>query len=126
MPRSLMKKNRHSRSAYTQFRVFLVFTFCLAGFSLAITALGAWPDLTAAIRVGSQNQNGGQAKSKVKGFHPGGASKSMSAGKTTAPNPATQTQPGNVAQNTVTQHVNALGQTVYSIASSNFDISPPL
>src|SRR5256886_4651802 len=129
MPRSLMKKNRHSRSAYTHLRVFLAFTFCLAGFSLAITALGAWPDLTAAMRANSPNQSSATAKSKTKGRYPGGASmsvKSNSGSGTTAPNPATQTQPGSVPSNTVTVHTNALGQIVYSISPSHFDISPPL
>src|SRR5947207_12971272 len=112
MPRSLMKKNRHSRSAYTHFRVFLAFTFCLAGFSLAVSALGAWPDLTAAVRANSQTQNSAAAKSKIKGHYPGGASmsvKSNSGSGTTAPNPAAQTQPGNVTQNTVTHQTNPLG-----------------
>ena len=41
-------------------------------------------------------------------------------------NSAAQTQPANGASNTVAQHTNALGQTVYTISPSNFDVSPPL
>lgn len=131
-----MKKPRVSRSAYTNFRVFLAFTLCLAGFSLAVTAFGAWPDLAAAMRINSQNRSGYEEKLKMKSRTSGGGAskntlrsmsvKSSSGGGATAPNPATQTQPGNVAQNTVTQYTNPLGQIVYSILPSNFDVSPPL
>ena len=37
-----MKTNRPSRSAYVHFRIFLAFTLCLAGVSLAVNAFGAW------------------------------------------------------------------------------------
>jgi hypothetical protein len=123
-----MKKPRPSRSAYTNFRVFLAFTLCLAGVSLAVTAFGAWPDLTAVVRISSQNQSGYEEKLKAKTNKSGGA-KSMTrstSGAAPANNPAAQTQPGYAAQNTVTQQTNALGQTVYTISPSHFDISPPL
>ena len=135
-----MKKERPSRSAYINFRVLLAFTLCLAGLSLAVTAFGAWPGLTAAAWVGSQNQTARDAKAKIKSRKPGGVAKSTIPVRSRAvksvkgssrggANPAyapAQTQPDNGAPNTVSQHTNALGQTVYSISPSRFDISPPL
>ena len=130
-------KKQPSQSAFINFRALLAFTLCLAGLSLAATAFGAWPDLTAAMRINSQPQNGGEAKINAKHRKWGGASKSMVPGRSTAVSsssgsatttskPAAQTQPGTGGQDTVTKHTNEVGQTVYSISPSRFDISPPL
>ena len=126
-----MKKLRPSQSAYTSFRVFLGFTFFLAGLSLAVTAFGGWPDLTAAMRLGSPKLSDPKDKLKAKTSRSTGGSKSMSvpalSGNGATPtNQAAQTQPASGAQNTVTESTNALGQVVYNISPSNFDISPPL
>jgi hypothetical protein len=53
------------------------------------------------------------------------AVKSNAAGRAKGSAP-TGRSPFNGTQPTVTKQTNALGQTVYSIAPSHFDISPPL
>ncbi len=115
-----MKEPFSTRSAYTNFRVFLAFTFCLAGFSLAVRAFGAWPELTAEMRFNSQNPNGADARWKAKNKKTGGTSKSVSVQNSSGSgaalaNSAAQTQPASGASNTVTQQTNALGQTVYTL-----------
>ncbi len=128
-----MKNERTSRSAYINFRVLLAFTLCLAGLSLAVTAFGAWPSLTTAAWVRSQNQTARDAKINVKNRKGGGAAKSAIPVRSTAVK-SVKNNSGSIAQtqadastpNTVSQHTNALGQTVYSISPSRFDLSPPL
>jgi hypothetical protein len=131
-----MKKEHPSRSAFINFRVLLAFTLCLAGLSLAVTAFGAWPGPSAAAWV-SQYQAARDAKTKIKGRKWDGALKSIVGARSMSvksnigggavpSNPAAQAQPDSSGQNTITQQTNALGQTVYSISPSNFDISPPL
>ena len=131
-----MKKSRGSRSAYTSFRVFLAFTLCLAGSSLAVTAFGAWPGLTTAIWVASQKQAGLEAKANAQNRKRvaalkniavrSSAAKSNVRGAPAPSNPAAQTPMDLSALSTIKQHTNALGQTVYSISPSQFDLSPPL
>src|SRR6266480_3195318 len=100
-----MKKEHSSRSAFINFRVLLAFTLCLAGLSLAVTAFGAWPDLSAAAWVSSQNQIVRDAKARINNRKPiaaslkkkvaarGGASKSISGGASNAPGAPAQTSP---------------------------------
>jgi len=136
-----MKKQR-SQSAYSNFRVLIAFTLCLAGLSLAVSAFGAWPTRIAALaysKIKTANRalaSTSVAKKISKNRKPGGASQNTistrsTATKTTSGNsPATSNATAQTSssygQNTVTQQVNALGQTVYSISPSHFDISPPL
>ena len=131
-----MKKERPSQMAFISFRLLLAFSLCLASLSLAVTAFGAWPTLSAAAWVRSQDQSARNAKIKIKSRKSGATArgtnrvrsrtvKSSSAG--TAPlNPAAQTPPDIGALRTVRQYTNNAGQTVYSIVPSQFDISPPL
>ena len=59
----------------------------------------------------------------------GGGSKSpirSRGSKTGSGSGPSQTQPAGAAQNTIQQQTNDLGQIVYSISPSQFDISPPL
>ena len=131
-----MKKPRASRSAYASFRVFLAFTLCLAGLSLAVTAYGAWPALTAATWVASQKQAALDAKANAQNRKRAAALKNIavrssaaksSVGGAPAPaNPAAQMPFDPSALSTVKQHTNGLGQTVYVISPSQFDVSPPL
>jgi hypothetical protein len=123
-----MKRPRRFRSASTNFRVILAFTLCLAGLFLAVTAYGAWPALSAAAWIGAQKHAAYEARidAKTRGWRgaPKSAIGSNSTGikrSLTTSRPGTGTQPP-----TVTQQTNALGQTVYSISPSRFDISPPL
>ena len=65
----------------------------------------------------------GQDQKVGRGFH---ERENSSGSGTTAANSTAQTQPGYAAQNTVSQQTNALGQTVYTISPSHFDVSLPL
>jgi len=128
-----MKNERPARSAYINFRLLLAFTLCLASLSLAVTAFGAWPGLTTAAWVGSKNQTVRDVKSNVKNRKWGGAAKSVIPVRSTSVK-SVKRNFGSVAQtladqstpNTVSEHTNGLGQTVYSISPSRFDLSPPL
>src|SRR3954468_8641108 len=119
---SRMKK-QSSRSPYANFRIFLAFTFCLAAFSLVAAALArpAW----------SADADRGSRKEKAR--KTGGASKSSTLGRSNASKSGSGTgpaaaaaRPGGNQPTTVTEYRNALGQTVYSVATSGFDISLPL
>ncbi len=128
-----MKKNHSSRSAFTNFRILLALTFCLAGLSLVAAAL-ARPVWSAETERDSQENDrdlGGHAKTNSKGNKRGGAAKSTTtraraSKSTTASGPnASAPRPGGNQPISVTEHRNELGQTVYSIATSGFDISLP-
>jgi hypothetical protein len=122
-----MKTNRASRSAYTNFRIFLAFTLCLAGVSLAVNAFGAWPALFAGAWVDAQKQAAYRSKIQAKTGKWNGSIKSASGvTSTTAKNRPAISRPATGAPSTITQKTNALGQTVYSIAAARFDVSPPL
>jgi hypothetical protein len=128
-----MKKNRHSRSAYTHFRVLLAFTLCLAALSLSVTAFGAWSGLSRAAWISSYKSTSLEAKLKIK-YEKSRASEREtevrgSAAKTNSPLVASNSAPPSApyaAQNTVQQQTNSLSQTIFSISPSHFDISPPL
>ena len=118
-----MKKSRISRSAYTNFRLFLALTLCFAGLSLAVTAYAAWPGLAAAAWLRSQIQTAREAKTKL----PPGKSIAMKRGAGSGPTRTTAAgQPGAAGPSSVTTTTNAAGQTVYSISASRSAISRPL
>jgi len=103
-----MKKSSSSRSAYTNFRIFLAVTFCLAGLSLvAVTfARPAW------------SAEGARDSKKEKARKTGGASKSSTVTRSNASKSGSGTgpaapaaRPGGNQPTTVTEHRNALGQT---------------
>ena len=116
-----MKKTSSSRSAFAIFRIFLAVTLCLAGFSL-VAAVLARPLASA---------EGERDSRKEKVRKSGGASKSSTirrskASKSGTGPAAAAARPGGNQPTTVTEHHNALGQTVYSVVTSGFDISLPL
>src|SRR3954471_18426279 len=120
-----MMKTRSSLSAHISVRFLLAVTFCLAGLCLVATALGSWNGLSIVRWTTLEKQSALHAKAHAKSFTRGGAAKTISPASTTrrrtgAANTFSGTQP------TVTIHTNQLGQTIYSIAASHFDISPPL
>ena len=130
----LMKKTGFSLGAYAHLRLVIALTLFLAGLSLALPASGSWPALLisrlARLHHESLIQNkvalkkglgGGGAKSVSWGDS---ASKTKAAGGTTTS--ASAAQPFSGVQPTVTKLTNTAGQTVYSIAPSHFDVSPPL
>lgn len=123
-----MEKQK-SRLAFINFRVLIAFTLCLAGLSLAVTAFGAWPTLSAAAWLSSQKQAAYEAKINAKKSAIPGRSmamKSNSGAGTRTSASAAQLQPFDNSAHGITEQKNALGQTVYSIPASHFDISPPL
>ena len=120
-----MKKPRPSRSAFTNFRIFLAFTLCLAGFSLAVTAFGAWPGLTARW-VAAQKQVAYEAKIKAKKNAMPGKSMAMKSNSGGATTKSASTASFTNAAIGITEQRNKLGQIVYSIPAARFDISPPL
>jgi hypothetical protein len=123
-----MKNVRPSRSAYVHFRLLVAFTLCFAGLSLTVTAFAGWFGPSAAASLWSKYQTSRETQVKMKTSKRGGGLKSpifpSTAGTTSTS--AAQTQPDSGAPGTVQQQTNALGQTVYSISPSRFDISPPL
>ena len=140
-----MKNKLNSQSGFFNLRALIGFLLCFIGVFLALLAGGALPIRFGETDIGSQDQTGsvalarasvaqsGAAKRMTKGYRRGGASKntvnspssttnSRSGGASTSSNATAPTQP----TNTIKEHRNALGQVVYSISPSGFDISPPL
>jgi hypothetical protein len=132
-----MKKKRDSQSGIFNPRALTAFALCLVACLLALVAVGAVPAPFDEARVDSQTRSAaansasgdrksGAASSKKKVAARGGASKSISGGASTTSSALAQTLPASYQDNRITEHKNALGQTVYSISPSGFDISPPL
>ncbi len=124
-----MKKARpSSHSAYIRLRFFVAFTLCLAGLCLAVTASGAWQGLAATRWLVSKEQSLLALKTSFKHRKSDGSKSPAfpTSSQAATSNSTTQPQPGSFAQNTVTTQKNALGQTVYSVSPSYFDVSPPL
>jgi hypothetical protein len=132
-----MKLKPITRSAFFNPRAVTAFALCIVAGLLALFAVGAVPTPFGKARVDSQTRSAaaksasdsrksGTAPSKKKIAARGGAAKSISGGKSTSPRAGAQTLPFSNTDNRVTQQQNALGQTVYSISPSRFDISPPL
>ena len=130
-----MIAKRTSKSAWVSFRLLVALTLCFAGLSLAVTASASWQGLAMALRVKSSPKQLSLAeKMKAKARKSGRASEEETkpprsmAGKINAPSGPRVLGPAgwprfNGAQPTVTQQTNAIGQTVYSIAPSNFALS---
>jgi hypothetical protein len=132
-----MKKSRPSLSAYINLRLLIAATLCLAGLSLAVTASASWRGFSLVRWVSAQKQAPAQSKLAMKRSKLGGEDKDAPprrsmAGKTNMPGATKATTapapriPFNGVQPTVTKKTNALGQSVYSISPSRFDVSPPL
>jgi hypothetical protein len=123
-----MKKSRLSRSAFANFRFLFAFTLLLAGLSLGASAFGSWSGLSIAGWLGSQYHRVSNPKLYAKTHRSADASKSMvPARSTTTSNPVPRTPAAPyTTQNTVKLQANAVGQTVYTISPSHFDISRPL
>jgi hypothetical protein len=123
-----MKKSRPSRSAFTNFRVLFAFALSLAGVSVGASAFGSWSGLSVAGWIGSKHHRASNPKLDAKTHRSADASKSMIPARTTpTSNPVPRTPaPPYTRQNTVKQQANAIGQTVYTISPSHFDVSRPL
>src|SRR5256885_8884390 len=119
-----MKKSRSSQSAHVRLRFFIAFTLCLCGLCLAGTAFGSWQGLSLARWISSQKQAFLEAKGKI--TKRGGGSKSAMWGTSTTAKTTGQTQPSITLDGMITRRINDLGQTVFSIKASHFDVSPPL
>src|SRR4051812_12653830 len=114
-----MKKHRPCRTAYIKFRVLVAFTLFLPSDYLSVTAFGSWSGLSLATWIAAHTQNKHDAKLNLKTRKSGGASKNTVPNNSggSAPAPATSAaQSGYGEENRVTEHRNALGQTVYSIS----------
>ena len=124
-----MKKARSSRSAFVTLRLFLVFALCLSALVLGASAFGSWEGTSLIRWANAQRESilekklqitrGGGAKSPVSGTSAAAKTNTRTAAQTSStapqsPDPA------------ITQQVNALGQTVFSVQASHFDVSPPL
>jgi hypothetical protein len=121
-------KKQPSRSAFFNFRALLAFTLSLASLSLAASAFGGWSGLSKAAWFRSQYYRVNNPKLYAKAHRSADASKSMIPAPSTPtsnPLPRTPSSPY-TTQNTVKQQTNAMGQTVYSISPSHFDLSRPL
>ena len=135
-------KKKPSQSAFFNPRALTAFTLCIIACLLALVAVEAVPIPFAKAWVDSHmrsaaakkdGSDGGKSivnvalsKLKKKGAARGGASKNIVGGGTKSPGALAQTVPASNEASRIAQHKNALGQTVYSISPSNFDISPPL
>src|SRR5439155_24287527 len=70
-------------------------------------------------------RNGSAPRAKAGTKAAGAAAPALATGVPRSADPS-ELQPGPDAKSTITEHRNALGQTVYSVSASQFDISPPL
>jgi len=120
-----MKITRSSQSARIPVRLVVALALCLVGISLAAKSFGSWEGLALSRWLNSHHQEVLRAKTELKNRKWGGAARSVI--PAVIPSlPTAQTQATGTAQNTVARYSNSLGQTVYSIKPSGFDISPPL
>ncbi|HYR22550.1 MAG TPA: dockerin type I domain-containing protein [Chthoniobacterales bacterium] len=133
-----MKRTPITQSAFFNLSTLFALTLSVIGCFLALAAAGVVripfseprldpPTQSADAKSASQRHNSAAVPSKKKVVARGGASKSVpGAAAPTAPSSLAQTSTGSLQHNKVKGHRNGLGQTVYSISASNFDISPPL
>jgi hypothetical protein len=133
-----MKTNRYSRSARTSVRLLIAVALCFAGFALALPAFGSWPaffisraaktqKLTPFERkVVLQNRDREDAEKKVLATRRLAAKSRSSGQASTTPRVTPQTPLLTGPVPGVTTQTNAVGQTVYSVAAMQFDVSPPL
>src|SRR5438067_4437151 len=124
-----MKITRSSQSAYIPIRLVIALALCLAGVSLAGQAFGSWEGVSLVRWVNAQRESLLETKLKVS-RRGGGKSPawgtSIPAKANTSNGTQTSASANQILDSTVTQHVNALGQTVFSVRTSHFDVSPPL
>src|SRR5256714_10066981 len=125
-----MKITRSSQSAHIPLRFVIALAFCLGGISLTATSFGSWEaPLRLSHWIGAQREIV-HAKISLKKQKPGRASMSTSRSATAAtPAPSSAIAQGPADPSvlaTIASQVNKLGQTVYSIKTAGFDISPPL
>jgi hypothetical protein len=131
-----MKKSRHSQSAHVSVRILFSVALCLTGISFAVPAMASWRGMALAQWIGAQKTLSPQAKLKVKNERLRNSKERTATRATTTKINSIQPGPSNPSaqtlsapysvQDTVKQQTNALGQTIYSISPSHFDISPPL
>ena len=130
-----MQKNLTSQSGIFNLRALTAFALCIGGCLLVLVAVGAIPTPFGEARVDSRSRsvaaNGNSADrnslvasllKKKKGTVRGGAAP---AGGTPFSAQAQTPRPSN-QEIGITERRNKLGQIVYSIPASRFDISPPL
>ncbi len=129
-----MKLKQNARSAFFNLRILAGFALCITGCLLALAGVGAVPLPWDESRIESKD-SGAKSKSdhrlagkaiKRKAAPRGGAAKTVPGGGATASNGPKQTSVPKIQNSNITEQQNQLGQTVYSISPSRFDISPPL
>jgi hypothetical protein len=132
-----MKRRPTSQSGIFNPRALTAFALFIVAGLLALVALGAVPTPFGKARVDSQTRSAA-AKSASDGrkslvaslkkmLRPrGGAARTVSGGAPTTRRGQTQTTAAGASNTKIKVQQNQLGQTVYSISPSQFDISPPL
>ncbi len=131
-----MKLKSFSRSAFFKLRALAALTLCLIGCFLALAVVGAVPNpfskegFTWPLRFGGAKSTSPEKPSaadlKRNLTARGSAAKTTAGGKAANPAGAAQTVTLRNQDVGISEHQNALGQTVYSIPASNFDISRPM
>ena len=125
-----MRPIRPSASAFISFRLLVACTLCLAGFSLGATAFGAWTGLSkiASFRANRiENEEKLKTKLRKRDAQTRLPEKSIALKRSASGRaPRAPLTPGIAGPTTVKTATNAIGQTVFSISPSRFDISPPL
>src|ERR1041385_3331661 len=135
-----MKKDSRSQMGIFNLRALTAFALCIVACLLVLVAVGALPVQLVEKDGDGQNQGGAiarltaTAKRMMKSHRSGAAAKTIDprqSSTTTKSGGASttstgQTQPAKGWVNRIKAHNNALGQTVYSISPSHFDISPAL
>ena len=133
-----MKLRPITRSAFFHLRALLAFALCITAGLLALCAVAPLSNPLTEARLDSlwrfadaksgspRSNNSGATLSKKMIATRGGAAKNTIGAVPGGPNAPAPTSPVTLRSNTITAQQNELGQTVYSISPSNFDISPPL
>jgi hypothetical protein len=130
-----MKKKAASRSAFFKLRLILALLLCVVGALFAFAALATQSDrildATAShgwfARLASVFDVAGESPQRQNKERRGATSMaSTNSTGSAAVNVPAQTQLDPAIASKIAQHSNALGETVYSISASGFDISPPL
>src|ERR1700704_574666 len=132
-----MKRHPTSQSGIFNPRALTAFALFIVAGLLALIALGAVPTPFGKARVDSQTRSAAaksasdSRKSLVaslkKMLRPrGGAARTVSGGAPTTQRGQTQKTAAGASNTKIKVQQNHLGQTVYSISPSQFDISPPL
>ena len=134
-PQNPMKKKPSSQIGISTPRVLIAVALCMIGCVIALVATGtlavpfneARTDPKTPLAAAKTGSDSGKWLTMwLRKIAPARGSAAKSVASRNSSGASAASSPGDPQSVRITQHTNALGQTVYSISPSQFDISPPL